>query len=559
MPTFASFFCRLARRAVSVALFVAAIGAHAQSASLAPVAFTNGQFSLDVYSDSSDSFIVQVSTNLVNWTSVATNTAPFTFVDVSAGQYSDRFYRAELLASSGGNPAGELTNGLVAWYLLHGNADDSSTNGNDGYFQGTVTPTNGVDGSPDTAMWFAGGYLTVPGILVQSNSSFSISAWVDPSQLAGNFQAVADCGNLGNGTAGWSFDFDYNNRLVIACGSGGAESAFVFSPGLFYHVVGTAQTGSPYVFHVYVNGVEFAYDNYLDVTNWTQDVDDTQFGRSINYSIYPFYGAMQDIRIYNRVLSPAEVVMLYTNDSSRYVQPLNSVSAPDLIYLKFQDDIMANPPYSYTNWPAPLRDSSIVDNTNVLYYSNEGSNDDVWVNFNNVFAAALHWHGVDGSYANTGDSNHFDFTTNSYTIGLWVEPYTGGGTFLSCGLDGTNGWCVNEDDNYNLFFNTYSNGVTSSIGSLPVHNNAYNAILISVSNGTNVTMYRDGVSFFTGMVNQPAPSGTNTLILGEQNLGPYFGNTLDGNMWMTQIWSTNLSDMDAVYLYLNQQNGTPWP
>jgi hypothetical protein len=72
-------------------------------------------------------------------------------------------------------------------------------------------------------------------------------------------------------------------------------------------------------------------------------------------------------------------------------------------------------------------------------------------------------------------------------------------------------------------------------------------------------MYRDGVSFFTGMVNQPAPSGTNTLILGEQNLGPYFGNTLDGNMWMTQIWSTNLSDMDAVYLYLNQQNGTPWP
>lgn len=548
------FFRRAASLAALVCSFVAPPAVALQSSISMTGSFSNGQFVLYVSGVSNDEYVVQASTNLLNWTPVSTNPSPFTFTDAAAGQFSDRFYRTVQMSA-----ASNLTNGLVAWYPLAGNPNDYSPNGNNGYFQGGVTPTNGVDGTPGSAMFFSNGYLTVPGLLVQTNSSFSISLWLQLTQLGGNFQAVADEGNLGNGAAGWALDFDYNNRIVIACGAGGAESAFVFSTGIFYHIVAVAQAGSPYVFKLYINGVEFGYDNLIAVTNWPQDVAVTQFGRSVNYSTYQFSGALQDIRIYNRVLSPAEVTLLYTNASNRQVEPLNSVSAPDLLYLKFLDDITANPPYSYTNWPAPLKDFSVLDNTNVLYYSNEGRYDNVWVDFKDVTDAALHWHGVGGSYADTGDSNHFAFTTNNYTIGLWVQPLTAAGTFLSCGVAGVNGWCVNEDDNFNLFFNTYSNGVTSSVGSLPVHNDAFNEILISVSHGTNVTMYRDGVAFASGSVNPPAPSGTNTLMLGEQNLGTYFGNTLDGNIWMTQIWSTNLSNMDAVYLYLNEQNGNPWP
>lgn len=39
-------------------------------------------------------YIVQISTDLMNWVSVKTNTAPFTFVDGDAGQFNQRFYRA---------------------------------------------------------------------------------------------------------------------------------------------------------------------------------------------------------------------------------------------------------------------------------------------------------------------------------------------------------------------------------------------------------------------------------------------------------------------------------
>ncbi|MGA2245466.1 MAG: LamG domain-containing protein [Verrucomicrobiota bacterium] len=502
---------------------------------------------------------MQASTNLVEWVALGTNTVPFTFVDSDMGQSNERFYRAVLASSIAVNSPGGITNGLVAWFPLAGNANDYSTNGNNGYFVGSVTPTVGVNGTANTAILFSNSYMVVPHVLIQSNTSFSISVWLQPNELPGSYQVVADAGNFNNGSAGWGLGFDELNRIIIVCGGGNAESPFVFSTGLFYHVVATAQAGSPYVFALYINGENFGYGGSTSVTNWAENASVSQFAGSVYGTMYPFDGAMADVRVYNRVLLPAEIMLLYTNGSSRQVEPPGAVKDPDLIYLKFLEDITADPKYSYTNWPAPLRDSSVIDNTNVLYYSNEGSHDDVWVDVNGVVAAGLHWHGVNGSYADTGDSNHFAFTTNSYTIALWVQPYTAGGTFLSCGVAGTNGWCVNEDTNYNLFFNTYTNGVATSVGSVPVHNNAFHAILVSVANGTNVCVYEDGVASATGVVNVPAPSGTNTLMLGQQNLGPNFGRTLDGNMWMTQIWSTNLADMDAVYLYLNQLIGSPWP
>lgn len=55
---------------------------------------SNGQCSLTVAGASGYQCVIQVSTDLVNWVSVQTNAAPFTFVDTHAGQFSRRFYRA---------------------------------------------------------------------------------------------------------------------------------------------------------------------------------------------------------------------------------------------------------------------------------------------------------------------------------------------------------------------------------------------------------------------------------------------------------------------------------
>ena len=64
------------------------------AASLTPAIHGGGQFGLAVAGVPGYPYVVQASTNLVNWVSIQTNTAPFTFVDANAGQFSQRFYRS---------------------------------------------------------------------------------------------------------------------------------------------------------------------------------------------------------------------------------------------------------------------------------------------------------------------------------------------------------------------------------------------------------------------------------------------------------------------------------
>jgi Fibronectin type III domain len=69
-----------------------------------PNAYVNGQFAFaipgitNVVSGVTNylnyQYVVQASTNLVDWVPMQTNTAPFTFVDTNASQFSQRFYRA---------------------------------------------------------------------------------------------------------------------------------------------------------------------------------------------------------------------------------------------------------------------------------------------------------------------------------------------------------------------------------------------------------------------------------------------------------------------------------
>jgi hypothetical protein len=53
-----------------------------------------GQFSFTVSGTAGSQYVVQASTNLVNWVSLQTNTSPFNFVDANAHQFTRRFYRA---------------------------------------------------------------------------------------------------------------------------------------------------------------------------------------------------------------------------------------------------------------------------------------------------------------------------------------------------------------------------------------------------------------------------------------------------------------------------------
>jgi pectate lyase len=58
--------------------------------------FNNGQFTLTITGDTGPDYIVQVSTNLMDWTGVVTNPMPFTWTDTGASNFSQQFYRIKL-------------------------------------------------------------------------------------------------------------------------------------------------------------------------------------------------------------------------------------------------------------------------------------------------------------------------------------------------------------------------------------------------------------------------------------------------------------------------------
>jgi Immunoglobulin domain/Fibronectin type III domain len=63
------------------------------AATLTPAPSVNGRFALSVSGVPDHQYVVQASTNLVDWISMQTNIVPFTFVDANAGHFQQRFYR----------------------------------------------------------------------------------------------------------------------------------------------------------------------------------------------------------------------------------------------------------------------------------------------------------------------------------------------------------------------------------------------------------------------------------------------------------------------------------
>jgi hypothetical protein len=66
----------------------------APAAQLSGVVSSGGQFSFTVTGATGQTYVVQASTNLLDWVSVLSNNAPFVFVDSNAAGFNQRFYRA---------------------------------------------------------------------------------------------------------------------------------------------------------------------------------------------------------------------------------------------------------------------------------------------------------------------------------------------------------------------------------------------------------------------------------------------------------------------------------
>jgi len=238
--------------------------------------------------------------------------------DENVGILAPYFFNSGNGTSSGSNnqdPQSNVpTEGLVAYYPLDGNADDKSGNKYHGELYGALYKTSNRKGS-GFALGFSGtlaDYIRVPFSSILTTKSFTLNAWVYNYDSNNKDCTILQTGKLG---VPGSFWFSFSNFRITD-----SEGTSYLVPLIDNDIqpqserwVMLSVTIDESLCRIYVNGEETVAGTMMaSYTPLNHSSYDLKIGIS-NYSIdyCPFYGYLDDIRIYNRAVTAQEIQLLY--------------------------------------------------------------------------------------------------------------------------------------------------------------------------------------------------------------------------------------------------------
>ncbi|MBK6966056.1 MAG: hypothetical protein IPH20_19570 [Bacteroidales bacterium] len=222
-----------------------------------------------------------------------------------------------------------LLDSLVAYYPFNGNANDES-----GYFNNASEIYGGVSFAPGKfgqAAKFAGydnpGHIKVnnsPSLQFASEASFAVWLRLDDSiGMDGNgaysMNGVHSIIAKDHDRHGYfeSIYFNHNDRFRTFAGYdfdglvNDSQEINEYSIGDWIHIAYVYTDSSS---SLYINGLIDSTSNAVANFNISNQLD-LYFGKFSDYW-YPFNGALDEVRIYNRALSAEEVACLYSGDCS---------------------------------------------------------------------------------------------------------------------------------------------------------------------------------------------------------------------------------------------------
>ena len=254
-----------------------------------------------------------------------TATAPTTKVDSTTGGLNDTtatitglsngvtyFYRITAVDSSGNESAysGEVSAtpvGLVAYYPFNGNANDESGNGNNGTVLGAALTADRF-GNASSAYSFDGvdDYIEISDASIYDfgTGDFTISTWVlTATTTSDRIVAKAHVDN----NDGYEFGVSRVVRFYLIDSDPVAESNLAVNDSVWHHIVGIRKGDT---LKVYVDGIWD--DTTTGVGSYDVSSNNTlKLGRR-DGSLPAYYrGIADDIRLYNRALTAAEIAALY--------------------------------------------------------------------------------------------------------------------------------------------------------------------------------------------------------------------------------------------------------
>jgi hypothetical protein len=215
-----------------------------------------------------------------------------------------------------------LKNGLVACYPFNANAKDESGNGNNGTVNGATLTTDRF-GKANSAYNFNGSSLIAVNPAQFKNQSYTYATWVKLDNLpsAGDNNCFITVGGAG-GDQVLSVTSSYQAQTSNGFNVGGYNNGNPIQSnnwtnttptiGKWYHVVCTRDNNSV---KLYVDGQLIANNSILTTTggttpNYGSPIYVTFGARNGGASQY-MQGSLDDIHLYNRPLSAAEVKALY--------------------------------------------------------------------------------------------------------------------------------------------------------------------------------------------------------------------------------------------------------
>ncbi len=196
--------------------------------------------------------------------------------------------------------------GLVGHWKLDGNATDYSGKGHDGTNHGATATTDRF-GKANGAMSFDGRSQYVKTSAIPTYAAYTMSFWAKRSGDGTNAPRAIMVSQFAT-----YIDTCYLSKTLFSIGTSLAGQLLktggqCVGTGLWTHYAGTYDGTNAYL---YVNGVQ--------VGTWNVTGDGAVLGATLqiadfNAAGFFFNGSIDDVRIYNRALTAADVTALYHN------------------------------------------------------------------------------------------------------------------------------------------------------------------------------------------------------------------------------------------------------
>lgn len=454
-----------------------------------------------------------------------------------------------------------------SWHLDEGSgttAYDRSGNGNNGTLYNSPA---WVDGKFGKALSFDGSndYVTTP-IISNTLTDFTMEAWVKASSVPSNRRIVMG--------SGWNYN-DWYIGINLSSNTGAparkwlfwvasnSQIAYVAAPdeivaGDWYYLVATYEgtTGK-----FYING------NYIGSFTFTRKTDTNPFQIGRSYSGEYFNGLVDEVRVYNRALTSAEVSDLYQNYGytttnapgqvfvRKYSapEPAATVGNETVIRIKYVATNGSNTP-PYDTWGKAATSIQVAINaanpgdTIIVGSSGTGHGDGVYTENINVTKSLTIK--SESGYATTtviatnANDHVFEVTANNVTIGgegcgFSIYGATGSGYFTYYAgiyLSGTTNCTIHDNrcgwdsEHYNTegiyLFSSSNNTIT---GNATSSNNDCGIFLYYFSSNNTIT-------------NNSALNNNYGIYLHEAGNNTVMGNTADNNK------------LEGIHLYNSNAN-----